>query len=157
MFVRNAESRQSFGKPILIELRIDFRHRHFSDVRDNADLSPSQQLSKLFEASVRMADGEEWKLHTSLSCIVEGTALVGCDMVGFVAFDFVLGILFRGVMDMTLIVEVAGMDRYDGPRYPTSFRIPAYVIADLEPLRHLGKRLVSFRSTSQYDRGVVPL
>ena len=53
-----------------------------------------------------MADREEGKLHTSpsLLCVFERAALVGRDMIGFVAFDFVLRIVFRSVMDMTFVI-----------------------------------------------------
>ena len=62
---------------------------------------------------------------------------MGRDMVGLVAFDLILGIVFRGVMHMPLVVEVAGVDGYDRPRYPAGFGIPAHVIADLESFGHL--------------------
>ena len=59
------------------------------------------------------------------------------DMIGLVALDFVLRIVFRGVMHMALVVKVSGVDRHDGARHPARLGIPAYVIADLESLSHL--------------------
>jgi len=53
-------------------------------------------------------------------------------MIGFVAFDFVLRIVFRSVMDMTFVIKVRGVDSDDGPSYAASFGIPAYMIAYLE-------------------------
>ena len=54
-------------------------------------------------------------LHTlSLSGLFEGAALMGGDMVGLVAFDFVLGIVFRGVVSMALVVKILGVDDNDG-------------------------------------------
>jgi hypothetical protein len=58
-------------------------------------------------------------------------------MVGLIAFDFVLGIVLRSVMDMTLVIEVSGMDGDDRPRYPAGLGIPAHVIADLEAPSHI--------------------
>jgi hypothetical protein len=85
-----------------------------------------------------MADREEGKLHTSplLTCVLKGAALMGCDVICPVAFDFVLGVVFRRVMNMTLVVEVRGVDRDDGPRHAACLRIPAHVIADLKSPSH---------------------
>jgi hypothetical protein len=139
MYIRNVEGRQSFGKGVLVELRVGSGHRNLSDVRHKFDTGPSQQLSKLFKTSIGMANGEEWKLHTSPSSrVFESTALVGCDMIGLVAFDFILGIVFRCVMHMAFVVEVAGPDSNDCARHPTGLGIPAYVISNLEPPSHLG-------------------
>lgn len=65
-----------------------------------------------------------------------GTAFMSRDVIGPIALDFVLGIIFRGMMDMTFIVEVAGVDGDDRPRHPARLGIPAYVIANLESLGH---------------------
>jgi hypothetical protein len=91
-----------------------------------------------------MADREEGKLHTSpsLRCVFERGTLVGRDMIGFVAFDFVLSIVFRSVMDMTFIIKVRGMDGDDGPCHTASFGIPAYMIAYLESPIHLSDSLL---------------
>jgi hypothetical protein len=67
----------------------------------------------------------------------KGAALMGCDMIGLVAFDLVLGIVFRRVMHITLVVKIFGVDGNDGPRHSTGLGIPAYMIANLEPLSHL--------------------
>ena len=117
MLIGDVEGRQSVGKCILVELRIGSRPRNRSDVRDKINVGSSQQLDELLEASVGMANREEGKLHTSpsLRCVFERAALVGRDMIGFVAFDFVLRIVFRSVMDMTFVIKVRGMDDDDGP------------------------------------------
>jgi hypothetical protein len=62
-------------------------------------------------------------------------------MIGFIAFDFVLRIVFRSVMDMTFVIKVRGMDGDDGPCHAASFGIPAYVIAYLESPIHLSDSL----------------
>jgi hypothetical protein len=69
-------------------------------------LGSTQQLDELLKASVGMANREEWKLHASplLRCVFKGANLMGRDMIGLVALDFVLRIVFRSVMDMTLVV-----------------------------------------------------
>jgi hypothetical protein len=61
---------------------------------------------------------------------------MGRDMIGLVALDFVLRIVFRGVMHMALVVEVSGVDRDNGARHPACLGIPAYVISDFESLSH---------------------
>jgi hypothetical protein len=68
---------------------------------------------------------------------------MGRDMIGFVAFDLVLGIVFRGTMRMTFVVEVPGVNGDDGPGHPTGLGIPAYMVADLESLGHRANPLVS--------------
>jgi hypothetical protein len=46
---------------------------------------------------------------------LKGTALVGGDMIGLVAFDFVLWIILRGVMRIALVVKISGVNGDDGP------------------------------------------
>jgi hypothetical protein len=62
---------------------------------------------------------------------------VGGDVVRPVAFDLVLGILFRRVMNMTLVVEVIFMDRDHSSGYPARLGIPGYMIADPKSSRHV--------------------
>jgi len=84
-----------------------------------------------------MADREERQLHAPLSSSrIEDTALVSRDMVRPVASDLVLGIVPRGMTDMTLVIEIAGMNGDDRPRHPARLRVPTYMIADPEPLAH---------------------
>jgi hypothetical protein len=103
------------------------------------NMASVQQVDEFLEASVGMAHGEEWSLHTAslLRRVFKGAALMSRDMIGLVAFDFILGIVFRGVTYMPLVVEVLGVDSNDCPRHPTRFGIPTYMIVDLEPLSHL--------------------
>src|SRR5690606_37834978 len=105
MFVGNLEAGQRFGKRLLVELRVGSGPRHRSDVRDKSDIGPTQQRHERLEAPVGMADGEERQRHrTRLPArALKSAALVGGDMVGLVAFDLVLGIVLRGVMDMALV------------------------------------------------------
>ena len=75
----------------------------------------------------------------------KGTTLMGRDMIGLVALDFVLGVIFRSVMDMALVVEVRRVDGDDGPCHAASFGIPAHMIAYLEFPSHLGTSPLSFQ------------
>ena len=108
MLIGNVEGRQSVGKRVLVELRIGSRPRNRSDIRDKINSDGPQQLDKLLEASVRMADREEGNLHISplFRCVFKSAALMGRDVIGLVAFDFVLRIVFRGAMRMALVVEI---------------------------------------------------
>src|SRR3569623_1115970 len=72
-----------------------------------------------------------------LSHQFKSPALVGRDMIGLVALDFVLGTLLRGTMRVTFIIEVLCVDGNDGPRHPARFGMPAYMIADLESFSHV--------------------
>src|SRR6516164_285416 len=76
----------------------------------------------------------KWGLQTVplLGCTFKRAAFVGRDMIGLVALDFVLRIVFRSVMHMTLVVEIRGVDGDDGPRHPACFRIPAYIFENIE-------------------------
>src|SRR5207237_7011465 len=73
--------------------------------------------------------------------VFKSTALMGGDMICLVAFYFILRILFRGVVHMTLVVEIFGVDGDNSPRHPTCLGIPAYMIANPKHLSHLVDRL----------------
>jgi hypothetical protein len=91
----------------VIELRVGSRPGELSDVHKSLDSRLDQQLDELFEAAIGMADGEERQFHRSpASYVFEDGAPVGRDMVGFVAFDLVLGIVIGGVMDVSFVVKV---------------------------------------------------
>ena len=53
-------------------------------------------------------------------------------MIGFIAFNFILRIVFGSMMRIAFIVEIGSMDFYDRARYMTCFRIPAYMITDFK-------------------------
>ena len=61
---------------------------------------------------------------------------MGGDMVGLVAFDFVLGIVFRGMVSMAFVIKILGVDGDDGAPHPARLGIPSYMIADLKLLPH---------------------
>jgi hypothetical protein len=67
----------------------------------------------------------------------ESVTLVGCNVIGLVALDFILGGMFGRVVEMSLVLEILCMDDGDPSGYPTSLGIPTDVIADLEFLDHL--------------------
>jgi hypothetical protein len=68
---------------------------------------------------------------------------VSSDVIGPIAFDFVLRIVVRGVMDVTLVEEVCGVDRNDGPRHTAGFRIPGYMITHFESFEHWAEPMTS--------------
>jgi hypothetical protein len=109
-----------------------------SDIRDKLNLGSAQQPDERLKASVGMAGGEEGKLHVSPSGrrVFKRAAFMGRDVICLVALDFVLRIVFRGAMHMTLVVEVSAVDGNNGARHPASLGIPANMIAKLESLCH---------------------
>ena len=58
------------------------------------------------------------------------------NVIGLVALDLVLRIALRGVMRMPLVIKISRVDSDDPAGDMPRFRVPTYVIADLEPLRH---------------------
>ena len=95
VLIANVEGCQSFRQRVHVELRIGPGPRNCSDVHDPIDSRFTQQLDKLLEASVGMADREEGKGHAApSSCMVERAALVRRDVIGLVTLDLVLGIVF---------------------------------------------------------------
>lgn len=62
------------------------------------------------------------------------------DVIGFIAFDEVLGLLFGGVAGVALESHVGNHFPYDSAADPSCFRIPGYVIAAFERLGHHFRR-----------------
>lgn len=63
-------------------------------------------------------------------------AFVSRNVIGLVALDFVLWVLFRGTVRVPLVVEIFGMNRDDDAADPAGFGIPADVITHFECLAH---------------------
>src|SRR5262245_4557940 len=57
-------------------------------------------------------------------------------MVGFVAFDFVLGLILARVVDVSFVIHVLRMHLDDSPADPPGLRVPAYTIMQLESFFH---------------------
>jgi len=55
-----------------------------------------------------------------------------CDVICLVAFDFVLGIVFRRVMRVAFIIEISNVNGDDSPRHASDLGVPAHMIADLK-------------------------
>ena len=53
-------------------------------------------------------------------------------VIGFIAFNFILRIVFGSMMCIAFIVEIGSMNLYDRAGNMTRFRIPAYMIADFK-------------------------
>ena len=54
---------------------------------------------------------------------------MGCYMIAFIAFDFVLWIVFGGVMGVTLVIKILKVHSDDLAGNATAFGIPSDVIA----------------------------
>lgn len=54
------------------------------------------------------------------------------NMIGFATLDFILGVIFAGVMGVSFVIEVFRMYFYDLAADMASLRVPSYVIADFE-------------------------
>jgi hypothetical protein len=70
------------------------------------------------------------------SRVFQRAAFVSGDVIAFIAFDFILGFIARGVMRVTFIVEVPDMNGDDLSRDMTGLGVPSHMIADLESLGH---------------------
>jgi hypothetical protein len=57
---------------------------------------------------------------------------MGGDVVGFVAFYFVLRVVDGGVVSVTFVIEIFGVNFDDPATDASSFGVPTYVVADLE-------------------------
>ena len=79
-------------------------------------------------------------------------AFVGRDMIGLVAFDFVLRVFCRGVMRVPFVIEVFGVNGDDGSADSAGFGIPADVIAYLECLGHGACTLLAYSLKYQTGR-----
>jgi hypothetical protein len=58
------------------------------------------------------------------------------NVISLVALDLILRTVCAGVPPMTLVLEIARVNRRDRAAHPSSFRIPPHMIADLESLAH---------------------
>jgi len=58
------------------------------------------------------------------------------NVIGFVAFDFVLRLVLRGVMHMAFVVEVFGVDGDDPTGNPARLGVPGHVISNFERSWH---------------------
>jgi hypothetical protein len=57
------------------------------------------------------------------------------NVIGLVAFDFVLGFVLAGVVDVSFVIHVRRMHLDDFPADPPGLRIPAYTVTQLESSR----------------------
>src|SRR6266481_5684881 len=88
-----------------------------------------------------MSDGEEGLCHSVRGRRLatqepQRAPLVQGDVSGLVAFDFVLGFVLAGVVDVSFVVHVLCMHLDEFPADPPGLRIPAYPVTHLESLRH---------------------
>src|SRR6478672_5468614 len=93
-----------------------------------------------------MTDGEECESHSCRRIVrfapqrlVEASqyrSFVQGDMIGFIALDFILRLIRAGTMNVTFVGNVPPMHFDNFPTHPAGFRIPTYMIANLECLDH---------------------
>lgn len=62
---------------------------------------------------------------------------MNCDMVGLIAFDEILGHLFRGMVGVAFERHIRNNFLHDSTANSACFRVPCDVIATFEDLRHL--------------------
>lgn len=60
------------------------------------------------------------------------------DMVSFIAFDFILGLILTGVMRVSFVIHILCMDLDNPAADMSGLRIPGNVIADFELCWHDG-------------------
>ncbi len=65
---------------------------------------------------------------------------MNCDVIGFIAFDEILGLLFGGVVGVALEFHVGNDFPYDSAADSAGFRIPGYLITAFERFGHLFRR-----------------
>ncbi len=91
----------------------------------NAKISPREPVMPKVVSALRAVELLIFQFGQRL-------ALVGGDVVGFVAFYFVLRVVFVGVVSVAFVVEVFRVHLDDLAADAAGFGIPAYVVADLE-------------------------
>jgi hypothetical protein len=58
------------------------------------------------------------------------------DVLGLIAFDLVLRVLFARVMGVAFVIDVFDVHAHDFAADPAGLRIPTDMIADFKPLSH---------------------
>jgi hypothetical protein len=75
------------------------------------------------------------------------------DVRSFITFDFVLWLIFAGMMNVAFVIHILGMHSHDFAPDPASFRIPTDMIADFEPWgRSLGHDELHSTNTAVIQR-----
>src|SRR5579864_6886213 len=80
-------------------------------------------------------------------CLLQRRAFVHGDVVGLVALDFILRIIRRRVVRISLVIRIFRMNLDDLAADMTGLRVPGHVIPDLEFLCHDGTPPVTLLST----------
>src|SRR5450759_3540554 len=71
-------------------------------------------------------------------CLFQRATFVHCDMVGFVALDFILWIIGTRVVRVSLVIRIFCMNLDDLAADVTGLRVPGHVIANFEICSHDG-------------------
>lgn len=79
---------------------------------------------------------------------------MNCDVIGFIAFDEILGLLFGGVVGVALERHIGDNFPHDSAANSTCFRIPFDVITAFERRGHLSVATESkMHPAKQWSRG----
>lgn len=85
-----------------------------------------------------MANGKERIRHRHLApSTSQRCPFVQGDVVSAIALNFVLGVVFTGVVRITFVIQIFGVHFHNLSADPAGFGVPNDVIADLESSLHV--------------------
>ena len=100
-----------------------------------ADWKPMVRRGVGAGASEHYSGSEVINLSRSAE-LLQGRSFMHGDMLSFIAFDFILWLIRIGVMHVSFVIHVLGMNLDNPPADMSSLGIPGDVIADFETFRH---------------------
>ena len=169
MFVIDPKVAERRWKRIPIVLRICPGSRDSSHIDQECDIAVRQQLGERRNRPGRMSNREKRMPQMVLSRLAretsERTAFVQRDMVRLIAFDGILRIRSRRVMGVSFVDHILRVHLDDVTTHTPGFRIPAYMVANLEFVSHVLREafllsaaiwpsIVAIRLNPQYPVGV---
>ena len=133
MLVAYAESRQRVRQRIAVILRISARPRKGAHIYHEPHIGVFQQTNESVERPNRMPNCKERICHLCLaSRASQHRSLVQGDVISRVAFNFVLRVVFAGVMSITFPIQIFAVHIHNLATDPASLRVPNDVITNLE-------------------------
>jgi len=135
-------------------LRLSSRTWKAPHIRDSLDLVVFEQRQKRLQRTRRMAYRPDRRVHRRVDLIPTGQAfgrafgraysvnlvqhrpLMHGDVVGRVALDLVLRLIFAGMVHMAFVLHIARVDLDDAAGHMASLGIPANMVADFEAFAH---------------------
>jgi len=106
------------------------------------DMDAGCQVVGAMRRSGLEAVGRRSTVHLS-----QRRAFVHRDVIGLIAFDFILRIIRAGVVRMSLVIYISCMHLNDLAADASCFGVPGHVVADFELFRHGGLSPVSVALT----------